>query len=184
MNPPWINTKAQKLIRYRDDDIVISVPPKSGTTWTMNIVYQLINGGDSDFLDIYNKVPWIEFAETPKTTTQDIVQRINDMPLDVRRAFKTHASPEILPFNPNVKYVVIFRNPEEAIVSFKPFIENHTDEWFAKWGIPHKVMKRETFTQFYNDVIVGLNLWKKFFGFLKNWGPKRNEPNVLFMHFN
>ena len=41
--PPnfWINPEARKKMEWRDDDIVVSVPAKSGTTWTMNIVHQL-----------------------------------------------------------------------------------------------------------------------------------------------
>ena len=51
--PPWINDTIQQQIEWRDGDIVVSVPPKSGTTWTMNIVHQLRSGGDPTFVDIY-----------------------------------------------------------------------------------------------------------------------------------
>ena len=37
--PPWINESMQQLIEWRDGDIIVSVPVKSGTTWTMNIVH-------------------------------------------------------------------------------------------------------------------------------------------------
>lgn len=30
----------------------------------------------------------------------------------------------------SVKYIVVCRNPEEAVVSARPFIAQHTDEWF------------------------------------------------------
>jgi aryl sulfotransferase len=51
--PPWINETIQQGIQWRDGDIVVAVPPKSGTTWTMNIVHQLRSGGDALFADIY-----------------------------------------------------------------------------------------------------------------------------------
>ena len=35
--PPWIRSEIQAKVEWRDQDVVISVPPKSGTTWTMNI---------------------------------------------------------------------------------------------------------------------------------------------------
>src|SRR5579872_5744493 len=63
--PPWIRPEIQQKIKWRDGDIVISVPPKSGTTWTMNIVHQLLTGGTADFRDIYQEVPWIEFVGYP-----------------------------------------------------------------------------------------------------------------------
>jgi hypothetical protein len=43
---PWINLDMQKQMAWRDGDIVISVPLKSGTNWMLNIVHQLRSGGD------------------------------------------------------------------------------------------------------------------------------------------
>ena len=61
----WLNPPLQKKIEYRPTDTIISVPAKSGTTWTMNIFHQLRTGGDADFKDIYQEVPWVEFKERP-----------------------------------------------------------------------------------------------------------------------
>ncbi len=55
--PPWVRPELQQMIEWRDQDIIISVPPKSGTTWTMNTVYQLLNGGNPDFQSVYAEVP-------------------------------------------------------------------------------------------------------------------------------
>ena len=78
--PPWIRPEIQAKVEWRDQDVVISVPPKSGTTWTMNIVYQLLNGGVSDFESIYSEVPWIEFLGHPEQTEQVVFDRISAMP--------------------------------------------------------------------------------------------------------
>ncbi len=117
--PPWIQPTIQQKIKWRDGDVVISVPAKSGTTWTMNIVYQLITGGTSDFRDIYEEVPWIEFVSHPGQSHQEIIDRVDAMPESRRRAFKTHSAPPDVPFvkagtEKDVKYVVVFRNPEEV----------------------------------------------------------------------
>jgi hypothetical protein len=50
---PWVNPAIQQRVAWRDGDIVVSVPMKSGTTWTMNIVHQLRSGGDPDLEDVY-----------------------------------------------------------------------------------------------------------------------------------
>ena len=61
--PPWLNPKTQQGVVPRDGDLWISVPVKSGTNWMMNVVHQLLTGGDADFDSIYSVVAWPEFTE-------------------------------------------------------------------------------------------------------------------------
>ncbi|MEZ4385764.1 MAG: sulfotransferase domain-containing protein [Nannocystaceae bacterium] len=185
---PWIRPEIQQRIAWRDGDVVVSVPGKSGTTWMMNIVHQLRAGGDADFADIYVEIPWIEFLDHPQTTVADVVARIDAMPTDRPRAFKSHAAPPQLPCfapgeGPDVKYVVVARSPEEALVSFRPFIANHRQAWFDLWGLPREAMVRDDFASFYSDVIVPTQMFAMFFGFVAAWWPLRHRANVLFLHF-
>lgn len=187
--PPWIQHEIQQRIKWRDGDVVISVPPKSGTTWTMNIVHQLLTGGTADFRDIYEEVPWIEFLGHPGQSHQEVLDRLEAMPTSSRRAFKTHSAPPEVPFvgggaGRDVKYIVVFRNPEEALVSFRPFIDQHTDEWFDLWQVPREALCRPDFPSFYSDVIDPRGMNKMVFGFLAAWWPLREEKNVLFLHFS
>ena len=46
----------------RPSDVLIVTPPKCGTTWMQQIVHQLRTGGDMTFYDLYEVVPFIEFA--------------------------------------------------------------------------------------------------------------------------
>ena len=73
--PPWFDPEMQQHVEWRDKDILISVPVKSGTTWTMNIVYQLLTGGDPDFEDIYAEVPWLEILTRPGMPLQELLDR-------------------------------------------------------------------------------------------------------------
>ena len=187
--PPWIQPAIQQHIKWRDRDIVISVPPKSGTTWTMNIVHQLLTRGTARFRDIYEQVPWIEFLSHPEQPHQEVLDRIEALPTGSRRAFKTHSAPPDLPFlqggsDQDVKYIVVFRNPEEALVSFRLFIEQHSDDWFELWQVPREAMCRTDFPSFYSDVIDNNGMQRMFFGFLASWWPLREEKNVLFLHFS
>lgn len=186
---PWVQPEIQHKIDWRDGDVVVSVPLKSGTTWTMNIVHQLMTGGTDDFLDIYKEVLWIEFLGSPEHTHQDVVDSVAGMPGDARRAFKTHSPPPGVPFHAvgsgmDLKYIVVLRNPEEAFVSFRHFLDKHSDEWFALWGMPREAMCRPDFPSFYSDVIDANGIQGAVFGFLAAWWPLRNEPNVLFLHFS
>lgn len=187
--PPWIQPEIQQKIRWRDGDIVISVPPKSGTTWTMNIVHQLLAGGTAEFRDIYEEVPWIEFVSHPEQTHEAVVKRVDAMPDSRRRAFKTHSAPPEIPFVPadtgrDVKYVVVFRNPEEALVSFRPFLSKHSDEFYDLWQMPPGAMSRPDFPSFYHEVVDANAMQARYFEFLAAWWSLRDRGNVLFLHFS
>lgn len=179
----WLDLEIQQKIRWREGDVVISVPPKSGTTWTMNIVHQLRTGGDPDFADIYAEVPWLEFVEHPRRTSEEVVARIDAMPDHRRRAFKTHSAPPMVPFLEHVKYVVVVRNPEEAIASLEPFMRQHTPEWLDLWQVPQAAFMQPDFDSFYRKSLVAEALPAMFFGFMASWWPLRERSNVLLLHF-
>lgn len=187
--PPWIHRQMQELIEWRNDDIVISVPIKSGTTWTMNIVYQLLNGGDPDFADIYAEVPWIELLERPDQPAREVLDRIAAMPASRPRAFKTHSAPPEIPYlepsaDGTVRYIVVCRNPEEALVSARPFLADHTEAWFELWGVPKAALTRPDFPTFYREVVTPNQFQGELFRFIASWWPFRKQPNVMFIHFS
>ena len=51
--------------QFRDDDIVISTWAKSGTTWTQQIVAQLLFNGAED-LEVAEMSPWLDLRMPPK----------------------------------------------------------------------------------------------------------------------
>ena len=172
----------------RDGDVWISSPVKSGTNWMMNIVHQLLTGGDADFESIYDVVPWPEFVERPGQPPQEKIDRIEAMPAGRRRAIKSHAAPPELPFikagtGKDVKYVVVARNPEEAVVSFKIFLDQHTDAFFDLWKVPRGAMTRPDFPTFYREVFDARGMHGMLFGFVAAWWPLRHEKNVRLFHF-
>jgi aryl sulfotransferase len=185
--PPWIDETIQQRIEWRDGDIVVSVPPKSGTTWTMNIVHQLRTGGDTAFADIYGEVPWLEFVPRPGADVADLAATIDRMPRDRRRAFKSHAAPPTLPYQApssgtDVRYIVVVRNPDEAVASFRPFIDAHSDAWFDLWQVPKEVIVGPDFATFFAQ-IGSQALMPMIFGFVAAWWPLRDAPNVLLLHY-
>ena len=186
--PPWLNPEAQKGVVARDGDVWIAVPVKSGTNWMMNIVHQLLSGGSADFDSIYRVVAWPEFVERPGQDPREVLARIAAMPTGQRRAFKTHDGPPGLPFfkagsGKDVRYVVVSRNPEEALVSFKLFLDQHTDAWYDLWKVPRGAMTRPDFETWFREVAVPKEMAGMFFGPIAAWWPLRREKNVLFMHF-
>lgn len=178
----------------------------------MNIVYQLLTGGDNGFAgkspfgslysglnlcshilffffgsaDIYAEVPWIELVTRPGMPVEELLNRLEAMPTSRPRAFKTHSFPPVLPLlgpdeKPNLRYIVVMRNPEEAVVSMMPFLEQHSDELFTLWGIPKAAFQFTDFHQFFEAFGAGFS--QGLFAFLNSWWPLRHQSNVLFLHF-
>ena len=186
--PPWIDETIQEKIAWRDGDVVVSVPAKSGTTWAMNIVHQLRSGGDPSFTDIYAEVPWLEIVPRPDTDIDDLVSSFDAMPRESRRAFKSHAAPPTLPYQspdagPDVRYLVVIRHPDEAVASFRPFISAHSDAWFDLWQFDKNAIIGPDFEAFVAG-FASHALVPKIFRFLASWWPLRNEPNVMLVHYN
>ncbi len=184
---PWVNSEIQRQVKWRDGDIVVSVPLKSGTTWTMNIVHQLRSGGDPGFKDVYQEVPWLELVPGPTVTPGEILKTIDSMTRDRRRAFKTHSAPGILPYQApgsgvHVQYIVVMRNPDEVLASMYPFIKAHRAEWFSFWGMDKKTFLPPDLQACF-DAIGKTMLPPALFGFLAAWWPLRHESNVLLLHF-
>jgi len=187
--PGWIDAEIQSRVQWRDGDVVVSVPVKSGTTWTMNIVHQLRSGGDPDLEDVYVEVPWLELVPAPGVTQEQRLAKFAAMPRDRRRAFKTHSGPGLLPYQKpgrgrkDVRYVVVARNPDEAIASMHPFAHAHTHAWFDLWKLPREAFCKQDFANFYYEV--GRNLFPPaLFGFVAAWWPQRHSKNVLLLHFS
>jgi hypothetical protein len=184
---PWIDVTMQQEVAWRDGDVVISVPVKSGTTWMMNIVHQLRSGGDADFADVYAEVRWLEFVPSPDAARDDLLAAFEQMPHDRRRAFKSHSAPPDLPYiaagtGPDVRYVVVMRNPDEAVASMRPFIAGHTDAWFDLWQIPKDEIVGPDLAAFVE--MLASPMTNAIFGFAASWWPLRGKDNVLFVHFN
>jgi len=180
----WINATIQSKIAWRPDDVVISVPGKSGTTWSMNIVYQLREKGSRNFHDIYEEVKWIEVLESPTATEEDMVKKIDGWSPDRPRAFKTHSSPPDLPFRDDVKYLVVVRNPEEVMVSLKAFLSKLSPEFLKWWGLPGEMLQFPDLDSFYNGFIKAAKLDEKLFQFVAEWWKLRHKPNVFMIHYS
>ena len=171
----WIDPELQQQVEWRDGDIIVSVPAKSGTTWMMNIVHQLRTGGEPGFKDIYIEVPWLEFVEGPEDNRERRLERFRSMTRSRRRAFKTHSAPPPIPYiepgsgAPDVRSVVVVHNPEEALVSLKPFIEGHSQAFFDHWKVPKDSMTRPAFADFYREVLANMPIAEMFFGSVASW---------------
>ena len=78
---------------FRDDDVIVATYAKSGTTWTQQIVGQLLFAGDPD-VQINALSPWLDLRVMPPDTMAQLEAQTH------RRIVKTHLPLDALTFSP------------------------------------------------------------------------------------
>jgi hypothetical protein len=105
--------------RYRDDDIVISTPPKCGTTWMQMMCALLIFQNPVLPCPLTELSPWLDIQTEPLV---DVVAALDAQ--DHRRFIKTHTPFDGLPFDERVTYVCVGRDPRDVAVSMDNHLAN------------------------------------------------------------
>ena len=96
--------------QFRDDDVVVATYAKSGTTWTQQIVAQLIFQGDPD-VAVSQISPWWDMTIIP-TEVRDMVNAQTH-----RRVVKTHLPADALMMSPRAKYIYVARDGRDVVWS-------------------------------------------------------------------
>jgi len=149
----------------RPSDVFIATPPKTGTTWTMQITNALRTRGNPDFDEITVVVPW-------DCAALDCGQDINADQVAYPRLFKSHCTYESIA--KGGKYIYVARDPKAVIMSFYQFI------------IPYFQIPIEDipFRDFVNDFFLknGTNYGSIYTHFL-GWWKMRENKDILFLFF-
>jgi hypothetical protein len=104
---------------FRPSDIVISTPPKCGTTWTQMLCAMLIFDGP-DFPAPLNELsPWLDQTIRPLDEVRVVYATQQN-----RRFIKTHTPLDGLPLREDVTYVVVGRDPRDVMVSMEHHFAN------------------------------------------------------------
>ncbi len=107
----------------RVDDIVVTTPPKSGTTWLQGILALLISGDPNVDADVTNNAPWFDI------TVRDLDEVIAKLNAQThRRQIKTHSPLDGIPIWPDLRYISIYRHPIDVHFSFRKHLENMTED--------------------------------------------------------
>ncbi len=171
-------------LNFRDDDIVIATYGKAGTTWTQQIVAQLLFNGDPD-LAVAEMSPWLDLRVPPKAVKLPMIEAQTH-----RRFMKTHLPVDALRFSPRAKYLYIGRDGRDVLWSMYNHHANANHVWYealndtpGRVGPPIEPPPADI-RQYWHDWLNndGQPFWS-FWDNVRSWWQIRHLPNVQFAHF-
>jgi aryl sulfotransferase len=176
---PTVDSARWNGFAFRDDDIIVATYPKSGTTFTQQIVAQLLSGGDPEVYGADQALsPWIDWRATPDARA--VAERQTQ-----RRAMKTHLPAEHLVISPRAKYLVVARDPRDVVWSWHNhlwgFTTAFTDQ-LAQSG-PPPFLLLEDVREYYLAFMDGPGQPEPFWTHIQGWWDLRGLPNVLTLHY-
>jgi aryl sulfotransferase len=160
-------------LKFRDDDIVIATYAKAGTTWTQQIVGQLLFNGDPT-IEVAEMSPWLDLRVPPKQVKLPLVEAQTH-----RRFLKTHLPVDALRFSPQAKYIYIGRDGRDVVWSMYNHHANANDKWYQALNDTPADIR-----QYWRDWMDrdGHPFWP-FWENVRSWWEIRDLPNVMFIHF-
>lgn len=177
----------------RAGDVIVTTSYKSGTTWTLGILYRLqevVDGVEPPPMDA-----WIDARMFPVDLDEQLAE-LSARPY--RRILKSHLAADGMPYWPEVKYVVVGRDARDVFMSLVNHYEQFTDlayesfnETPGRVGDPlprydgdiHKLWEGWMTRGWFDWESEGYPWWGNLHH-VATWWEKRHESNVLFVHFN
>ena len=171
--------------RFRDDDIAIGTYGKAGTTWTQQIIAQLLFA-DADALPIADMSPWLDLRVPPNAVKLGALEAQGH-----RRFIKTHLPVDALVYSPRAKYLYLGRDGRDVVWS----LYNHHAKANGLWyqllnetpGLVGPPIGRppESIHQYFLDWLDrdGYPFWS-FWENVASWWAIRHLPNLMLLHFD
>ena len=145
----------------RATDIIISPFAKCGTTWIQQTVHGLRTRGSMDFGEITEVTPWLEAAA-------DLDLDLESEQVAFPRAYKSHLPWDTMP--QGGKYICVFRDPMDALISMYKFFEG----WLMEPG----AISFETFAY---DHFLARQAPRSYWHHLVSWYNQKNNDRVLLL---
>jgi aryl sulfotransferase len=170
--------------KFRDDDIVVSTYAKSGTTWTQQMIGQMLFGPDPE-LTVAEMSPWLDLRVPPKEVKLPIVEAQTH-----RRFVKTHLPVDALVYSPRAKYIYIGRDGRDVVWSLYNHHVNANALWYqalndtpGRVGPPMEAPVADI-RQYFREWLTrdGYPFWP-FWENVRSWWAIRDLPNIMFVHF-
>ncbi len=171
--------------KFRDDDIIISTYAKSGTTWTQQIVSQLLFDGEEG-LPTAEMSPWLDLRVPPKEVKLPEIEAQTH-----RRFLKTHLPVDAIVFSPKAKYIYIARDGRDVAWSWFNHHINANENYYAavndspgRVGPPFEKPPADNPVDYFRVWLEkdGHPYWP-FWENIRTWWEIRDLPNVHMVHF-
>jgi aryl sulfotransferase len=168
----------------RSDDIIIATFGKSGTTWTQQIVGQLIFKGAENVV-VGELSPWLDLRVPPKEMKFAALAAQTN-----RRFIKTHLPVDALVFHPELKYLYVARDGRDVLWSLYNHHLNANDNWYSAMNDTPGLVG-EPIGRVDLDVVPYFRRWLERDGYpfwslwenVRSWWAVRDLPNVRLVHF-
>ncbi|KAL1451522.1 hypothetical protein WDU94_005889 [Cyamophila willieti] len=198
--PSKYETEAEKIYNFpvRSDDVWVVTFPRSGTTWTQELVWLLcnrLNFQRARTEHLAARFPFLEFNVFADDTRLEEFRKENQGNIDHlgiiehmstpqyevlnntqgRRFIKTHIPFSLLPSNlltSGAKIVYVARNPKDVAVSYY-----HLYQMFRTLDF------RGDFDTFWDCFENNLVAWGPYWSHIKEGWNQRDNPNVLFLFY-
>ena len=168
---------------FRDGDVIVGTYAKTGTTWTQQIVGQLLYQGDPD-VAMGELSPWWDMRVVPPEVREQVINSPG------RRVLKTHLPADALVFSPKCKYLYVGRDGRDVGWSLYHHHLNHSDLVYelindtpGRVGpaFPRAEPGVHAYFKFWLETDGGHH-WS-FSENIRAWWDIRHLPNVKLIHF-
>jgi aryl sulfotransferase len=169
----------------REGDVYVATFGKCGSTWTEQIVTQLLFDGEPG-IEPLRRAGWPEFRLGPPEETLDRLAAQTH-----RRVLKTHMPVDAVGISPKAKYLNVMRDTRDVAwsfynhyVSFKPEAIDRFNSLPGRMGPPMEPVTCDV-RAFYHDFLDRDGYpAREYWHYIRSWWNVRHLPNVLMVHFN
>lgn len=176
---PMTQSDAWDTFALRQDDIIISTPPKCGTTWMQSITVTLIFGQPEIDIGVSNISLWLDCGFRDR---DDIAARLNAQ--THRRCIKSHTPLDGISYSPEATYIAVYRHPMDVHFSMRTHVENlavelNQSQFPDNIGEGFRMFVDNSATQSGTDDLTVASIVQHYMSFRK-W---EHLPNVHLFHY-
>lgn len=183
-----------EVYQPRAGDIIVTTSYKSGTTWTQQILHEMLHGHEDKKPEMREISPWVDarFMGTTKKQMRDLLAGLSSP-----RFLKSHLPLDGLPYHPEARYLIVARDTRDVFMSLLNHYSSYTDIAMGALNSPDR--PGDPFPRCPEDAREVWRAWMT-----RGWFPWESEgwpmwsnlhhtqtyweyrhlPNFLFLHYN